>query len=938
MLGLPRVIDCAHGSNMSLIGTKIGRIRIVESLGRGGMGEVFSGWDETLKRKVALKVIRDEQRLDAEARARFLREARILSQLDHPGICRIFEIIEDQSSDVLVLELIKGQSLKDALETGLEDSFKLYIGEKIAEALAVAHAKGVVHRDLKPDNVMLTDDGLVKVLDFGLANAVDDRLARAISSGEVGAGPEEPTAKDREEQPLDPTVVAPAGLFSFDTDPSDSSTQPTVQLSTPVNAETTDLSATELPTIPGRKTLEEPPEQTPRTAGPDPIFATQDGAIMGTVAYMSPEQARGDRITAASDMYSLGLLLQEMATGHSPYPPGLKVIELLIKAANGFTLPVTGLDPDLTTLIERLKAIAPEARPAAAETAERLWWIRGKKRRLWQRLAAAAIVVLLGFGAIKYTLDLRRERTAAVLARQEAESVSELLIGIFSVADPRATQGAEISVRELLDAGAARVMADLADQPLTRARLMHTIGRVYRQLGLFDRARPMLESAVAERRRIVGDDLETATYLDQMASVAHDLGLFGEAEEIFTESLRIRERDLGSDHPHVAASLGNLAFVYQARGDSARAEPLLLRALEIQQRVLGPKHLQVARSLVNLGELYRSRGELDRAESHLRQSLEIQEELLGSQHPDLATAVNNLAIVYHERGEPTQAEELYRRTLALTEATYGDSHPAVAISLNNLAELFRQWGDFSQAEPLYRRAVEIQEAALGSLHPALAVTLANRGRLQAARGQIEAADASYRRAVEIQTTSLGPDHPNLALTLEHRADLLRANRALDEARALYEQALVIYRGIPQTRHAGAVSAGLTSTLIDLGGLEISTGDLEAARSLLAEADVFFARQTSTERPSGRAEKTRIASLRMEQGRLKAAAGNLEQARSAWEQVLDLISGSDKVADLDLRCRAYLYLEQNAAAEPWVEELSGLGWWSPEIERLVRQGR
>ncbi len=101
---------------MTLVGTTVGRIRIVDTLGQGGMGEVFVGYDETLKRKVALKAIRDERRLDAEAKARFLREARILSRLDHPGICRIYEFIEGEGSDFLVLELIAGKTLRQVLE------------------------------------------------------------------------------------------------------------------------------------------------------------------------------------------------------------------------------------------------------------------------------------------------------------------------------------------------------------------------------------------------------------------------------------------------------------------------------------------------------------------------------------------------------------------------------------------------------------------------------------------------------------------------------------------------------------------------------------------------------------------------------------------------------------------------------------------------------
>ena len=132
---------------------------LLEPLGRGGMGEVYNGFDETLKRRVALKAIRAEHRLSPQARTRFLREAQILSQLDHPQICRIFDYVEGPDADYLVLEFIEGRSLRASIRGGLDSSLKLRIAEQVVEVLAVAHAAGVVHRDLKPENVMVTAAG-----------------------------------------------------------------------------------------------------------------------------------------------------------------------------------------------------------------------------------------------------------------------------------------------------------------------------------------------------------------------------------------------------------------------------------------------------------------------------------------------------------------------------------------------------------------------------------------------------------------------------------------------------------------------------------------------------------------------------------------------------------------------------------------------------------
>lgn len=158
---------------MILVGKTVGHIRLIELLGRGGMGEVYAGYDDRLARKVAVKAISRKSRFDPQAKARFLREARALSRLDHPHICKIYDYIEGRENDFLVLEFIEGESLGQARAAGLDISRKLQIADEIARVLVVAHEKGIVHRDLKPSNIMLTKAGEVKVLDFGLARDIE---------------------------------------------------------------------------------------------------------------------------------------------------------------------------------------------------------------------------------------------------------------------------------------------------------------------------------------------------------------------------------------------------------------------------------------------------------------------------------------------------------------------------------------------------------------------------------------------------------------------------------------------------------------------------------------------------------------------------------------------------------------------------------------------
>jgi serine/threonine protein kinase len=171
-----------------LLGASLGHIRVVDVLGKGGMGAVYAGFDQKLERRVALKAIQ-EGRLDDATRTRFLREARVLSLLKHPHICEIYDYLETDQGDFLVLELIEGRSLKEVIAQPSDQATKMRIARQLGDVLVVAHARGIIHRDLKPANVLITGAGNVKVLDFGLARPThEDSVTVAASSARADAG------------------------------------------------------------------------------------------------------------------------------------------------------------------------------------------------------------------------------------------------------------------------------------------------------------------------------------------------------------------------------------------------------------------------------------------------------------------------------------------------------------------------------------------------------------------------------------------------------------------------------------------------------------------------------------------------------------------------------------------------------------------------------
>lgn len=918
----------------SLVGKSIGRIRILETLGQGGMGSVYVGYDETLTRKVAVKAIRDERRLDAETKARFLREARILSQLDHPSICRIHEIIEDAEGDFLILELIEGESLKEAMKGELEHAFKLYVAEKITEALVAAHDQGIAHRDLKPENVMLADDGSVKVLDFGLAYNVEEKLASLdLPSSDhptfqpttsQGASDERVSEDQASKDQTLATVIRdrnPPATADRD------ETRPTV-----VRPRREDREVGYEPTV---KMSED--EESGSAAG-SPIM-TEVGTVMGTVTYMSPEQAQGEVVTMAGDIYSLGLLLQELFTNRPLYDPSLPLTGLLVKASHGQSNPVEGIDPDLEILLHRLKTYSPESRPSAAEVLERLRWIRAKPQRRILQTAAIVLLLLFVLGAVKYTLDLRHQKAQAEEARREAEQVSAFLLGLFEVSNPQRALGHTITARELLDDGAARIRQELADQPLSQARMMLTMGRVYRQLGLYSEALPLLEDALTLSRRELGEEhLEVATGHESLANLYHDLGEYGQAEPLFLRALEIRQKNLGDDHPYVAASLNNLAIFYRAQGNDARAEPLHLRALEIHRQEFGDKHPDVARSLNNLGDLYRSAGDLEQAGAYLRQAIAVQQDILEQDHPDLAESRNNLAILYHEQGKSSLAEPLYLQTLATGEKVLGVDHPNVARMLNNLAELYRATAAYEQAGPLYQRALAIQREALGEDHPSTAITLSNLAQWHIARGDLASAETLFSSVVAVQHNALGPEHSELAITFHQQAELQTRLGDGDTAERLNLRALEMYP--PASEGSPPSPTRLRRAIVQtaLADLYTSQGRWAEAAPLYDQAAAAVEAEL-TENPANRSTLGRLAAIEIGRGRLLRATGDEQQAMVAWERAAALmepvVEHSEFVVDRHLSALALLYQGKVDAARPWVEELLSRQWQDPEFLGLCR---
>lgn len=784
---------------MTLIGKAIGHIRIVDILGKGGMGEVYVGFDETLERKVALKAIQAESRLKPQAKARFLREARVLSQLEHPSICQIHDYIEGEETDFLVLEFIEGKNLHQAVAHKLNKSLKLKIAEQVAQVLVVAHGKGVVHRDLKPSNVMLTKNGEIKVLDFGLARFVESKPGRL-----------KPKTKDESELlklGFDHTAVPGA---------------PTITVPPPT----------------GEESVSVPPDR------PLETLKTKQGTVMGTPLYMSPEQARGEAVSAASDMYSFGLMLQELFTGLEPYEETDKPSTILDKAMKAETRPVSGVSSDLAALINRLKSAVPTARPSATETAGRLRQIREKPRKRIRNSIISVVAVAFMLMGLKYTMDLRQERKLALQARDEATNVVKFLVDLFEVSDPGEAQGNTITAREILSKGAQEIGQGLQEQPLTRARLMDTIGTVYMKLGLYEDSEPLLLRALELREELLGnEDPQVAESFVSLSLLLEQQGKFGEAERMAQRGLEIRERVLEQDHPDIAESLHGLARIYHKQVKLKEAEPLYKRALEIREKVLGSNHPDVAQSLNSLGILYYVQKKFDEAENNYKRALTIRETVLGPDHPDIGRSLNSLASLYLWLRRFDEAEPLYRRALAIREKTLGPVHPDVATCFYNIALLFYYKGNYEEAEKHYTQALDIQRQSLGENHPDVASTLESLATIFHLRGDYDKALSYYRRALAIEEKAFGTNNPELASALHNMGLLYTEIGEFDTAEKLIKRALEILEGTFGSDHVR-----VTDSLAHLGYVYSRTERFNKAEDVYRRALTIREKELGSEHP------------------------------------------------------------------------------------------
>jgi len=579
----------------------------------------------------------------------------------------------------------------------------------------------------------------------------------------------------------------------------------------------------------------------------DTLRLTRPADRVLTPAYASPEQILGRTVTTSSDVYSLGVILVELASGQHPYGEAALSPDDAMRAACGSQAPGAGrtpepprtrpalrLSPDLRAISERAMARRPEDRyPSVSALAEDLrrsldgrpvsarsglaYRASRLVRRHWlAAVAAFTVLAALAAAAVVSTLQARvaaRERDRARVEEAKALEVTAFLQGMLESADP-SVGSRDVSVAEVLDRAAAE-MNRLDAHPEVEAAIRTTIARSYRGLGHYRDALPHFERALELTREFHGADApETGCALALLAGGLHEVGELEAADERFCQALALLDRPGGNPSATLAGVLNDHA--------------VLLRHL----------------------------GRLDQAEREQRRALGLFRGLPGQRPEQVAMGLNNLGVIMEARSRPNDAEPLYREALELTRRAHDRPHPDLAFSLTSLAGVLIDTGRPTEAEPLYREALAVREQALGPDHPLTGRSLAELADALRAAGRPQEAEAPARRGLAVAQSALPPDHPDVARALLVLGQVLLDAGDPGAAEPLLRQALAIRRQALPEGHWLVASAECT-----LGRAVLAAGGPTEARPLLAAGLEVMSRAGKADTEIGRACAEALAEIR-----------------------------------------------------------------------------
>ncbi len=588
-----------------------------------------------------------------------------------------------------------------------------------------------------------------------------------------------------------------------------------------------------------------------------------------TPEYASPEQLRGEAVSTATDIYSLGLLLSVLVTNRLPYPvEGRNTNEIRRIVCEQEAQPLAELSespvpPDIAAIAAKALRKEPEARYGSADQLsedvrryldgfpvrayEGNWrYLAGKFIRRHQLAVSFAIILLAvmiasGIMLTNLTRQYKRERDTA-------KAVESYLVDLFDASDPHSAKGGDLPARVLIDRGAAGLASRFANEPAVEASLAEKLGDVYRQLGLYAQALPLFERSLALEQQVSGENAEsTARIAVRLAELLRELQQYDRAGQLAQRSLQIRRAVFGPNHQQVADSLNILGILQQIRGRLTESRATFAEAVRIRRATLPPGDQFTALSLGNLGNVERGLGNLDTAQALFSEALEMRRKKWGARHPRVGSSMSQLAQVALDRGEVTRAIELADEALAIARVAYRGGNPTLAGFLNTAASAHREARHFAQAEELARESIAVNQRYRGpesveltNAQGALAATLLEQDRLDEAEPLVES-------ILRVRRANLGEDHPSTVRAVQSVAALRTARGRHQEAAVLYQKVLASRRKSLGDSHP-EVALALFASGDRATAIERLKQRLPAAHNLQAKLWLDWARRDPAHRP------------------------------------------------------------------------------------------
>ncbi|MEM8835458.1 MAG: serine/threonine-protein kinase [Planctomycetota bacterium] len=762
----------------------IGGFAIIERLGSGAMGIVYLAEQPSPRRRIALKIIRAEIVTDA-VRERFEHETRVLARLKHPNIASIYQAgtaqVDGQPCPFFAMEFVEGETL-DAHARALDVRERVELVARVCDAVEHAHQRGVVHRDLKPANILVEADGQPKVLDFGVARALD---ADAGTAGELAGtvpymAPEQLACSDEADTRVD---VYALGVILYEL------------LAGARPHDTKGLGIAE-----AERRVRTSPVRSIRAHDAD-LPRDLDAIVLRALAvdagqrYQSPNELAADlrrnlrhepvSVRARTPAYVFGRFARR---NPGAVGAGVAAAVLLVAGVAG----VAWQAVEATRGWARAEAEAERAEAindflasmlASADPEVAL----GEEltvRELLDDAARNAEVELRGRPTIESSVRMTLSQTYGGLGRLEeaernARRAVELSRDAFGPDDARTALAMLRLTGVLNDRGAYEDSEPIARRaiailerardadPVDVASAQGELARIAHDLGRPEEAVERWGEALERVRALVGgDDPQTLVLQHNFGSALGAMGRFDEAVEVFEDVVERRSRTMGDEHPQTIGARSMLAGVRQKMGLDAEAAEQFRIVLDARRRVLGDDHHATYTAMGNLAVALINLGELDEAESLTRTALDGYTRILGEDHAKTLVTMGNLAYMLEDRGKDDQAAALYRKTIAIRERSTGGRDPETWSTYNNLAMLLQRTGKPEEARPLYERVIRLCEESLPEGHIYTALFRNNYGSCLLDLNLHELAREHLMRSHDVIVARFGPEHQRSVTSAE----------------------------------------------------------------------------------------------------------------------------------------------------------------------------